>query len=127
MAVAIHPEIADLDRVLTNVANQRGPHEKAIAIILDARPIVVVVQPALNGEAFANEILPVKIGDVNILVPRVEAIETAVCVFFKHREISSIVLITIVAERPKQTRAKIVVGKNEAAKIRNERLNAGAD
>src|SRR5437870_665721 len=126
MAVAIHPEITNLDRVLSHVANQRWPHQKAVAIILDARPIVVVVQAALNGEAFAYEVLSVKIGDVNILVPRVETIETAVGVLLKHRKIGRVVLITIVAERPKQTRAQIVIGKNEAAKIRNERLNACA-
>src|SRR5437870_6920190 len=53
----------------------------------------------------------------------IETIQTAVCVLLELREVRSIVLITIIIKRPENSSTQIVIGKNEAPKIRNEWLN----
>ena len=72
------------------------------------------------------KVLTKKIRDVNVLMPRVETIQTAVGVLFEHREVHAIELKAIVVKRSEDARAEIVIGEEEAAKIGNERLNTGA-
>ena len=67
------------------------------------------MQTGLNSVALANEVLPEEIGDVDVLMPRIEAIKTAVGILLEQREIAGIVLIAIVAKRAKEPRAEIVV------------------
>src|SRR4029079_16681088 len=100
-----------------DVANRRGPHEKAVAIEFDAAPVVVVMKAALNRVALADEILSKDVCDVNVLVARVEAIEAAVRVFFEHREVGAVELVTIVVKRAEHARAEIVIGENKPAKV----------
>ncbi len=126
MAVAAEPKITNLDRVWPDVANQRRSHQKTVAIKFNAASIVVVMKTSLDRVALANEVLPKDICDVNVLMARVEAIQTAVRVLLEHREVRGVELITVVVERAKHARAEIVVGKNETAKVGNKRLNTGA-
>src|SRR5215216_604565 len=126
MTITANPQIANLDRVWPEVAYQRRSHQKTVAIEFHAASIVVVMKASLDRVAFANEILPENVCDVNILVARVEAIQTAVRVLLEHREVSGVELIAIVVESAKHARAEIVVGKNKSAKVGNKRLNAGA-
>ena len=123
MAIAIDADVADPDRVRPHVANQSRPHQKSVAIEFAAAAIVVVERARLNRVTLLEEILPKNIRDVNILLPPIETIQAAVRVFLQLRKISRIELITVVAERSKQSRAQVVVGKNKATKIRHERLN----
>src|SRR5687767_7672658 len=82
------------------------------------------MKTSLDRVALANEILPEDVGDVNILMTRVEAVQPAVRVFLEHREVGAVELVPVVVERAKHARAKVVVGKDKPAKVGNERLDA---
>src|SRR6185436_11388022 len=126
MTITAKPQIPDLDRMRPNIANQRRTNEKPIPIKLDAASIVVVVKTSLNRIALANKILSKDVGDVDVLMPRVETIETAVGVLLQHREICTVELIAIVIKRTEDARAEVVIGKDEPAEIGDKWLNAGA-
>src|SRR2546423_12437383 len=98
MSITAYSQIPDLDRVRPDITNQRGPHQETVAIEFDATSIVVVMKTSLNGVAFANEVLPKNVRDVNVLMTSVETIETAVGVLLEHREVSSVELIAVVVE-----------------------------
>src|ERR1041385_9389166 len=84
------------------------------------------MKTSLDRVALANEILAKDVCDVNVLVTSVEAIQAAVRVFLEHREIHRVELVTIVVKRAEHSRAEVVVGKNEAAEVRDKWLNARA-
>ena len=111
---------------MADVPNRRRSHQKSVAIKFDAAAIVVVMKTSLDRVALANEVLAKDVGDVNVLMARVEAIQTAIRVLLEHREIRGIELLSIVIESAKHARAEIVVGKNKPAEVGNKRLNAGA-
>src|ERR1044071_5585941 len=126
MTVTTDSKIANLDLVRPNITNQRGTNQKAISIELDAAPIIVVVKTPLNRVALADEILPKDVGDVDVLMPRVETIETAVGILLQHREVRAVELVAIVIKRTEDARAEVVIGKDEAAKVGDKRLYTGA-
>src|ERR671914_2926821 len=101
MPVAAESEIADFDRVWPHVANRRGTDQKSVAVKLDCASIVVVVKTSLDRVALADEILPEDVGDVNVLMPRVEAIQRAVRVLLEHREVRGIELDAVVVQGAK--------------------------
>src|ERR1051326_3741850 len=84
------------------------------------------MKAALDRVTLANEILPKDVGDVNVLMARVEAVQAAVRVFLEHREVRGVELHPVVVGAAENACAEVVVGKNEAAKVGNKRLNAGA-
>ena len=96
MSVAADAKVTNLDRMRPHVANQSRTHQKSIAIKFDAAPIVVVMKTSLNRVALANEVLAKDVGDVNVLMARVEAIEAAVGVLLQHREVGGVELNAIV-------------------------------
>src|SRR2546428_9811509 len=59
-------------------------------------------------------------------MPGVKPVQAAVGIFLEHREERAVVLVAIIAQRSKEARAQIIVGKNKAAKIGNKRLDAGS-
>src|SRR6185369_4465950 len=117
MAITTDPEIADLDRVWSHVADRCRPHQKTVAIKLDRASIVVVMKTSLNRVTLANEVLLENIRDVDVLMARVETVQTAVRVFLEHRKVSDVELVTIVIESTKHARAEVVIGKDKAAKV----------
>src|SRR5689334_23842108 len=96
MTIAAHAQITDFDRVWSNVADQRRPHQKTVAIEFHPTAIVVEVKTALDRVTLAHEILAKDVRDVNVLMPRVEAVQTAVSVFLENRDVSGVELVTIV-------------------------------
>src|SRR5215216_1329343 len=126
MPITAKPQIANLDRVRPDIADQRRSHQKTVAIEFNAASIVVVVKASLDRVTLANEILPEDVCDVNILMARVEAIQSAVGVLLQHREVCGVELVAIVVERAKPARTEIIVGKNKPAEVGNKRLNTGA-
>src|ERR1044072_6642457 len=96
MPVTRQPQVSNLDRVWPNIANQRRTNQKAVTVILDAAPVVVVVQTSMDCVALANEVLPGDVCDVDILMARVETIKTAVGVLLEHREVGGIELNAII-------------------------------
>src|SRR5688572_9660184 len=109
MAITADAEITHFDRMWSNIPNQRRPHQKTIAIKFNAPSIVVVVKTSLNRVALANKILAEDIRDINILMPLIETIQTAVGILLEHREVCGVELIAVVIKRAKHSRAKIVV------------------
>src|SRR2546423_11876544 len=126
MTIAVDADVANLDRVRPHVADQSRAHQKSVAIEFAAVPIVVVKRTGLNRVTLLDEVLSKNIRNVNILLPPTETIQAAVRVLLELREVSRVELISIVVERTKHASAEIVVRKNEAAKIGDERLNADA-
>src|SRR5690349_5732096 len=121
MTIAAHTKIRDLDSMRFDVADRRRPHEEAIAIELNAASIVVVMKAALYRVTLAYEILVKDVGDVNVLVARVETVEAAVRVLFEHREIRAVELIMIVVECAEHACAKVVIGKDKPAEVGDKR------
>src|SRR6266498_2138556 len=85
------------------------------------------MQASLNCVALANEILAKDVGDVDVLMARVEAIEAAVCILLQHREVSGVVLNAIVVGSAEEANAEVVIRKNEDTKIRDKWLDALPD
>ena len=108
------------------IANERGPDEKAVAIIFDRTPVVVEGKDDLCGVALLDEVLLEEVGKVHALRAQIETIETAVRVLFKLREVGEIELILVVLERAEEPAAEIVVAVEEAARIGDEWLDADA-
>ena len=65
VTVAAEPEVSNLDCVGTNIADQRRPDEKTIAVILNAARVVGVMKTSLNCIALAEEVTGESVGDVN--------------------------------------------------------------
>ena len=99
------------------VADERGAHQKTVAVVLDVAPIVVVMQARLNGVAFGQKILAKEVGDVNVLRALVKAIEAAVGIFFELMKVGGVELKLIIVECAENTRAEIIVRLDEAAKV----------
>ena len=117
MTITINADVTNFDPMRPHVPDQRGPHQKSIAIEFATGAIVVVKRARLYRVAFPDEILSKNIRNVHVLMSPIKTIEAAVCVFLELREISGIVLVAIVSERTKDSRTQIVVGKDKAAKI----------
>src|SRR5947208_5715472 len=126
MPIASEPEIAYLDRMRSHISDQSRANQKTIAVILHAAPVVVVMQTALNCVALPDQILTEHVSDVDILMAGVETVQTAIGVLLQHGKVSGVELDPIVVSRAEETKAKIVIRKNEPAKVRNEWLNTGA-
>src|SRR2546421_2616907 len=96
VSIAVHADVPTFDSVRSYIANQRGPHQKTVAIEFAAAAIVVVKRAGLNRVALFDEVLPKNVRDVNVLMPPIKTIQTAVRVFLELRKIRRVVLITII-------------------------------
>ncbi len=126
VAVARQTEVADLDRVRPRVADDGRADFKAVAVVLDPRAVVVEVKARLRRVALREKVLPEEVGDVDVLPPTVEAVEAAVGVLLQLREVGEVELVLVVPEGAEDARAEVVVGVDEAAEVRDERLDADA-
>src|ERR1700752_3145506 len=111
MTITAKPQIANLDRMRPNIANQCRTYQKPIPVELDAASIVVVMKASLDRVALANKILAKDVGDVDVLMARVETIKTTVGILLKHREVCAIELVAIVIKRAEDSPAEVVIGK----------------
>src|SRR5688500_20297443 len=101
-----------------SVANQCRPDQKPVAIEFNRAAIVVVMKTSLDRVTLANEILPEDVGDVNVLMARVEAIQTAVCVLLEHREVRTVELDAIVVQGAQDARTAHSGGESRATQKR---------
>ena len=89
MAVAGPAEIDGMDAVRPDhVIGNDGtdgsrPDEKAVVIEMDGGLIYVVVDAELRGIALEKKILPVDIGDDDLLIPEGHRIQAAIGIFFE--------------------------------------------
>ena len=107
-------------------AEGRGPGQEAVLFVVRAAFIHIHVKAKLRGVALPNEVLAEDIRDQDVLMPRVERVQVRVSVLFAHVEKREVVLHAVVTGVAKEARAEIGVGENEAAEIRDERLDADA-
>src|SRR5690349_20464104 len=126
VTIATEAEVTDLDRARPRITDQRGPDQKTVAIELHAAAIVVVMKAALNRVALAHEVLAKDVGDVDVLMACVEAVQAAVRILLEHREVSGVELHAIVVGGAEHARTEVVVGEDEAAEVRDKWLYAGA-
>ena len=126
MAVAAQTQVSNADRVRRHIAHKGRSHQESVAIKLEAPSIVVEMEASLNRISLANKILAKDISDIDILMPGIEPVQTAVRVLLEHREVCSIELNPVVVECTKEACTKVVVGKYEPAKVRNEWLDTCA-
>src|SRR2546421_3828552 len=117
VSVAINPDVPHLDRMWTNVTDQRWTDQESVPIIMDAAPVIVIESARLDRVTLANEVLAKNIRNVNILMARVEAIQAAIRILLQHREVNSIKLDSIIISGAKHPKPEIVIGKNEAPKV----------
>ena len=89
--------------------------------------VVVVIEAHLGCVARKNEILPVVIGENQVLAAVVECVERGVGVFFPLAEVHQVELIAIRELRAEEPDAAVHVGEQEPAEIGVERLGAGAN
>ena len=68
MSIAGPAEVVRLDVVIGHCANRCGPHDKAVFVVVSAGVVEVGQEAQLAGVTFPNQILPVNIGHVNLLV-----------------------------------------------------------
>ena len=80
----------------------------------------------LRRVAFGEKVLLVDVCDVDVLLSPVEAVESAVRVLLKLREVCEVELIAVVSERAEEACAEVVVGEDEAAEVGDEGLYADA-
>src|SRR5919107_2246226 len=108
------------------VADDSGSDFKSVAVELYPGAVVVEVKARLCRVALGERVLAEEIRDVDVLTPTVEAVEAAVGVLLKLREVCEVELITVVLERAEDARAEVVVRVDEAAEVGDERLNPRA-
>src|SRR5436853_4207519 len=126
VTIARPAQISGLDAVRANAADQRRADEKIVLVEVTAWPVVVEMEAELCRIAMPVGVLPEEVGDEDGLIAEVRRVQLAVGVLLQHVEVGDVVLITIVSIITKQARAEIDVAEDEAAKIRDERLNADA-
>src|SRR5581483_10616465 len=88
--------------------------------------VYFVMKAGLDGVAELHEILAVEIGDENLAIAVLEAIQAAVGVLLEHCKIGGVVLIAIRSEIAEQSQPGLLIGEDESAEIAGEGLNAGA-
>ena len=86
-------------------ADERGAHQKTVAVVLDAAAVVVEMKARLQGVALGDEILSKDVCDIDILRSLVKTIQPAVSIFFELMKVCEVELITVVAESAEETRA----------------------
>jgi hypothetical protein len=91
MAVAGPPQIGRANFVRLKNSDGRGPHEKTVVIVMDARVVFVVMNAELGRVARLDEILHVKICDDHLLVAELECVEAAIRVFLEQVEVGGVV------------------------------------
>ena len=74
--------------------------------------------------ALEKKILLEHVRDQHLLLARLESVEVRVGVFFPLVEIDEVVLPEVVVPVAEDARAEICIGIDEAAEIRDERLDA---
>ena len=119
-------EVVSLDIMISHCADRRWPRDETVLVEVTAVIVEVADETELAGVAFPNQVLSKNIGDVNLLVPRVELIQIGKSIFLQHLEGGDVVLPAVVVVVPKNAHAQIGIVENKTAKIADEGLNAGA-
>src|SRR5262249_20817202 len=115
------------DAVQRDVADQGRTDEKIVLVKMARRMIVVEMEAEQRGVTVPVRVLSEDVGDVDALIAEVRRVQLAVGIFFELMKGDGVELIAIVRIIAEQAHAEIDIAEDEAAKIRDERLNAAAD
>src|SRR4030095_9806500 len=110
-----------------NISDERGPDQEIILVEVPAWPVVVEMKAELAGVAAPQGVLPEQVRYDHRLVARVARIQFTVGVLLQHVEVGRVKLIAIVQCIAEEPCTQIDIVKDEAAKIADERLNAGTN
>ena len=127
MAVAVKPDVANLDGMLSRTSDKGGTNEKAVPIVMDATAIVVVCSDSLYSVTLRQKILSEEVCNINTLPPEPEFIESAVSILFKLIKIGYVKLRFVIGKTAEKATAEVVVGIQKASEVGIERLDTGTE
>ena len=127
MSTARPPQVDDIQFMGGEHTHSIRTDQEAIAVELDRRLVMHIVETKLCGIAEHKQILPVEVGNDNALVSPVKGIQLAVRLFLQHVEEDEVVLKAVIAQITKQACPKVRIVKNKTAKIAHEGLDAELD
>ena len=94
---------------------------------MDVGIVAVVVKAEFGGVALGEEILNVNVGDVDLLMARVESVQSAIGVFLEQVEPGGIPGDAVGVEIAEKADAGLFFGEEESAKVAGELLDSGAN
>ena len=130
MTIPVVTKVGHAVTVRLQIAQQSGPHQNAVGIVVRLILAVPVVDDTdLRSKSLDREILTVQVRHKNIVIAKFfrDVVQPAVGVFFQSAKPGQIVLILIVRSIAKHPNAKRHILEQEAPKIVRERLNPDPD
>src|SRR5579872_226533 len=132
VTVAGPAQIIGANAVLKNAIihyqpNRSRPHQESIVIEVNRGIVAVVMETEFCGVAFEKRVLNVDVSDINLLMARIERIQSAVRVFFQKIKVRQVVIDAVRAQISEQAYSRLLLGENKPAKIANELLDSCAD
>src|SRR5712691_11630387 len=104
-------------------ANRRRAGDESVLIVMSAVVVEVADKRELAGVTFPNQVLPKNVGDIDLLLARIELVQVRVSIFLAHVEGREVVLPAVVIVVTKNPETKIGVIENKSAEIAHERLH----
>ncbi len=117
-------EIDHVDLMRGEIAHRIRTDEKIIVVKMQGGFITHVMHTELCGIAKPNKILPVKVGNQNLLISPIKGIQLTVGIFLQHLEEDEVVLIPIVPKVAEKTGRQVRVIEEKTAKVAIECLNS---
>src|SRR5207302_9446728 len=88
-------EISDIQRVRREDADRIRPNEEVVLIEVERRTIMVVMNAELGRVAGKEEILPIIVGDVDVLMAALERVQFAIGILLLLIEPEQVELIAV--------------------------------
>src|SRR5262249_17929605 len=102
------------------------PNQESVLIEMQRGVIFVVVVAHLGGVALGDEVLNKEIGQCHLLMPVLKGVEAAIGILLEEPEIGGVVLQAIGVQIAEQAGSRLLLQKQQAAKIAVELLHAHA-
>lgn len=100
--------------------------EESVVVEMHAGIVTVVMKAELSGVSLREEILNVNVGDINLLMARVEGIQSTIGIFLEQVEPGRVPRNAVRFEIAEQTNAGLFFGEEKSAKVARELLNSSA-
>src|SRR5579872_7307257 len=113
--------------VIHHYANRGRARQEPIVIEVNGGIVSVVMETEFCGVAFEKRILNVDVSDINLLMARIEGVQTAVRVFFQKIKVRQVVIDPVRTQISEKPHSRLLFRENKSAKIAHELLNSCAD
>ena len=120
-------EVDGPDLVRREYSDRRRTNEDAVAVVVEVGAVAHEVHAELLGVTADEKVLPIQIGDGDLLIAEFHCVEAGVGVFLEPVEDGQVVLVAIGRVVAEDARAEVGVVEDEAAKIAVEWLRTDAD